>query len=208
MENLDLLSIQGDRRLSLKQNDALNALQEEADILMDIADSMVRIQQGDTTRILEDIDLNEVVRDVVTRYQAISQVGRITIRLELPAQPTIVTVFASQITKVIEGLLSNALKYSPQKTQITIHIERKDDRTVLMVKDLGEGINENLAERLFDKKSSLFGEEARRFGGIGISLPMMKEIISAHRGDIWVESGHGKGFSIIFSLPHNLSHSD
>lgn len=208
MENLDLLSIQGDRRLSLKQTDALNAIMEEADILMDIADSMARILQGHTSRILEDIDLNEVVRDVVNRSQAIAQVGRIMIKLELPSQPVIVAVFVSQITKVIEGLISNALKYSPQKAQITIRVERKEECTLLTVIDQGEGINENLAERLFDKKSSLFGDIGKRFGGIGISLPMIKEIISAHRGEIWVESGYGKGFNIILSLPHNLSHSD
>ena len=201
MENLAVLSKPGDRRLNLKQTDALNTIQEDADILMDIADSMVRIQQGDTSKILEDIDLNNVVHDVVNRSQAIAQMGRIIFKLELPAQPTIVTVFASQITKVVDGLVSNALKHSPPKAQIVIRVEKKDDRTLLTVKDLGEGINENLAERLFDKKSSIYGGMARRFGGIGISLPMMKEIINAHRGEIWVESGHGKGFNIIFSLP-------
>jgi signal transduction histidine kinase len=175
---------------------------------MDIADSMVIIQQGETKKILEKVDLNEVVRDVMNRFQVIAQAGRIVIKPELPSQPTIVTVFTSQIVKVIEGLLSNALKYSPSKALIIIRVEKKDNCTVLTVKDQGEGINEDLVEKLFDKKSSLFGEEARRFGGIGLSLPMMKEIISAHQGEIWVESGHGRGFTIIFSLPQQETGSD
>jgi signal transduction histidine kinase/DNA-binding response OmpR family regulator len=208
MKNLDRLSNLGDRRLSLKQTDALNSIHEDANKLMDIADSMVIIQQGETKKILEKVDLNEVVRDVTNRFQVIAQAGRIVIKPELPSQPTIVTVFTSQIVKVIEGLLSNALKHSPSKAQIIIRVEKKDNCTVLTVKDQGEGINEDLVERLFDKKSSLFGEEARRFGGIGLSLPMMKEIISAHQGEIWVESGHGRGFTIIFSLPQHETGSD
>ncbi|OGO10961.1 MAG: hypothetical protein A2Y53_06770 [Chloroflexi bacterium RBG_16_47_49] len=201
LENMNLLTKQGDRRLNRKQNDALNAIHEEADILMDIADSMIRMHQGDTSRIMVDIDLNEVVRDVVSRSQAIAQASRIIFKLELPSQPTIVTGFGSQIIKVMEGLISNALKHSPPRAQITIRVEKKDGCTVLTVKDQGEGINENQVEWLFDKKSSLFGNEARRFGGIGISLPMIKEIISAHRGEIWVESENGKGFTIVFALP-------
>jgi signal transduction histidine kinase/DNA-binding response OmpR family regulator len=200
-ENLETLSNQGDRHLSHKQADAIKAIQEEADILMDIADSMIRIQQKDSSKLLEEADLNVLVNDVVKRYQAISQVCRIAIRTELPAVPTIVAVFPSQITKVLEGLLSNALKHSPAKGQITIRLEQKDNYTALYVKDHGEGINNNLSERIFDRKSSLFGEEARRFGGIGISLPMIKEIITAHRGEIWIVSERGKGFSIIFTLP-------
>jgi K+-sensing histidine kinase KdpD/FixJ family two-component response regulator len=200
-ENLETLSNQGDRHLSHKQADAIKAIQEEADILMDIADSMIRTQQKDSSKLLEESDLNVLVNDVVKRLQSISQVCHIAIRTELPAMPTFVAVFPSQITKVLEGLLSNALKHSPAKGQITIRLEQKDNYTALSVKDHGEGINNNLSERIFDRKSSMFGEEARRFGGIGISLTMIKEIITAHRGEIWVESERGKGFSIIFTLP-------
>jgi signal transduction histidine kinase len=202
MQNLEPLTNQGDRRLSLKQTDALNIIHEEADTLLDIVDSIVRIQHGDNLKVLEEIDLNSLVREVINRYQAIAHVCRISIKLELPVLPADVTVFASQITKVIEGLISNALKYSPSKSQIIIQVEKKDDCTLLSIKNQGEGINDDLLERIFDIKSNLIGEEARRFGGIGISLPMIKEIIAAHKGEIWVESSYGKGFNIYFSLPH------
>ena len=77
-----------DRRLNREQAIALKDIQEEAEILMDIADSMVRIRQGETSRVLEDIDLNEVVRNVVNHFQPIAQLAQITIKLELPtSQP-------------------------------------------------------------------------------------------------------------------------
>jgi signal transduction histidine kinase len=201
MESVDLLLNKGDRRLSREQTLALNNIREEAGILLDISDSMVRIRQGETSRLLEDIDLNEVVRDMVNRFQPLAQVGQIIIKLELPEQPTLVKVYLSQIAKVIEGLLSNALKYSQPKGLITIHIDQKEDNTIVEVDNQGDGIDERLVERMFDNKSSIYGDTARRFGGIGISLPMIKEIISAYKGRIWIDSKQGKGFSISFTVP-------
>ncbi|MFZ0532170.1 MAG: ATP-binding protein [Anaerolineales bacterium] len=201
MESVDLLLNKGDRRLSREQMLALNNIREEAGILLDISDSMVRIRQGETSRLLEDIDLNEVVRDMVNRFQPLAQVGQIIIKLELPEQPTLVKVYLSQIAKVIEGLLSNALKYSQPRGLITIHIDQKEDNTIVEVDNQGDGIDERLVERMFDNKSSIYGDTARRFGGIGISLPMIKEIISAYKGQIWIDSKQGKGFSISFTVP-------
>jgi K+-sensing histidine kinase KdpD len=201
MESVDLLLNKGDRRLSREQTLALNNIREEAGILLDISDSMVRIRQGETSRLLEDIDLNEVVRDMVNRFQPLAQVGQIIIKLELPEQPTLVKVYLSQIAKVIEGLLSNALKYSQPRGLITIHIDQKEDNTIVEVDNQGDGIDERLVERMFDNKSSIYGDTARRFGGIGIGLPMIKEIISAYKGQIWIDSKQGKGFSISFTVP-------
>jgi two-component system sensor histidine kinase VicK len=156
---------------------------------------------------MEEIDLIQLLRECANRFQPYAQENFIILKLEVPPQPTRVTVFSSQISNVIDGMISNALKFSPQKSQIVITIDIKGDRLQLKVKDQGDGINESLTEKLFDKNSDQPAADIRRFCGIGISLPMMKEIISAHRGEIWIESEPGKGFTIAFSLPPNLGHS-
>jgi K+-sensing histidine kinase KdpD len=200
-ENVDSILNENDRRLTREQAIALKDIQEETETLMDIADSMVRIRQGETSRLLDDIDLNEVVRNVVNHFQPIAQLAQIIIKLELPPKPTIIKVYSSQITKVIEGLLSNALKYSPPNGQITIHVDQKDDSIIVMVEDQGELIEERLANILFDKKSNILGYTTRRYGGLGISLPMIKEIVSAYKGNIWIEKRQDSGFCITFTLP-------
>jgi K+-sensing histidine kinase KdpD/AmiR/NasT family two-component response regulator len=202
LENLQVLVDQPERRMGHKQAVALSVIQEEADILVDIADALVKIQQRETSRMAVETDLNVMVNEVVNRFTSIAHVCRISLRVELPAVPSMVTVFPTQITRVIEGMVSNALKYSPPKSQITIQVEKKSDHTLVVVKNQGSGIEPSQVERMFDKKSSLFGEEARRFGGIGISLPVIKEIITAHKGEVWIDSGHGKGFTICCSLPN------
>jgi signal transduction histidine kinase len=201
MENVDKLLDDTERKLNREQATALNDIQEEAEILMDVADSMVTSRQEQTVRTLEDIDLNETVRNVVNRYRPIAQMARIMINLEIPSQPSMIKVYPLQITKAVEGLLSNALKYSPTNSEVTIHIDQNENDTVLRINNQGDEIDDQLTDRLFEIKSSLFGYTAKRFGGIGISLAMIKEIISAYKGQIWIDNVQGSGFSVSFSLP-------
>ena len=76
-----------------------------------------------------------------------------------------IKVYPSQITKVIEGLLSNALKYSPTNGEVTIHIDQDEHNTTLTVNNQGDGIDDNLADRLFEINSSdirLYCQAVRR----------------------------------------------
>lgn len=207
-ENLNHLLNPVNLKISPKQTDALKSNQVDADILIEIIDSLVNTQQAEKYKNLEKTDLNDLVRTVVNRYKRISQENQTLIKLELPSQPVIVTIYASQLMRVIEGLISNAIKHSPQKTGISIRVEDKSDCAILMVKNQGEGISENITKSLFNRKPGAFSVESRQFGGIGISLPTMKEIIKAHQGKIWIESGYGKGFTVFISLPHKKSGSD
>jgi signal transduction histidine kinase len=201
MENVEALLDDTERKSSREQATALSDIQEEAEILMDISDSMFISRQEESMRLLEEIDLNGTVSIVVNRFRPIAQLGRIMINLELPSKPCMIKVYPSQITKVIEGLLSNALKYCPANGEVSIHIDQDEHNTTLTVNDLGDGIDDNLADRIFEVNSGIFGHTARRFGGIGISLATIKEIISAYKGQIWIDRLQGTGFTIAFSLP-------
>jgi len=201
MEKANTLLDEPEYKLSRGQSTALNDIQEELEILMDISDSMLVSRQKETVQVLVDFDLNDVVLSVVNRFRPIAQMGRIMVNLDLPSQPSIIKAYPVQITKVIEGLLSNALKYSPANGEVTIHINQNDRDTTLMVNDQGDGVDENFADRVFEINSGIFGNTARRFGGIGISLATVKEIISAYEGQIWIDKLKDSGFTIAFSLP-------
>jgi K+-sensing histidine kinase KdpD len=188
METVDLLMDKKEQSLSQEQTGLLNNILDQAEILMDIADSMINYRQAENIR-LESVDLNEVVRNTTNRL------------LELPPEPAWVRVYTSQITKAFEGLLSNALKFSPQNGEVTVHVEKQETDILLSVSDQGNGIDDGMAEQIFNVKSSVFGYAPRRFGGIGVSLPRIKEIISAYRGRIWVEPTQGNGFKVVFSIP-------
>lgn len=201
IEHVDTKLANTEIKLTREQAAALSDIQEEAEILMDISDSMLVSRQEETMRSLEQIDLNETVRSVINRFRPIAQMGKITIIPELPSTACMIKVYPSQIVKVIEGLLSNALKYSPANGEVTIHIEQDEHNITLTVNDPGDGIEDDLADRAFEVNSAIFGHTARRFGGIGISLATVKEVISAYKGQIWIDRLQGTGFTIAFSLP-------
>lgn len=201
VENVDVLLAKDEHRFTREQNLALDGIEEDAEILLDIADSMMMLRRDEPSYELEYVDLNEMVQYVINHYQPIATESQITFNMDLRELPVIVKVNSAQITKVIEGLVSNALKYSPPKGQITLHIEQDEGATTVTVEDQGDGIDARLVESVFDIKSNINGFTAKRYGGIGISLPLIKEIISIHKGRIWIETNQENGFVIKFSLP-------
>jgi K+-sensing histidine kinase KdpD len=200
MENVDYILDNSDEALHQDQTAILNNILDQAEVLMDISDSMINYRQVESIR-LETVDLNEIVRNATNRIRPIAQMGKITINLELSPQPALIKAYPSQITRVFEGLLSNSLKYSPADGEVSVRIEEQDADILLSVSDQGTGIDSQMADRIFDIKSSVFGYTPRRFGGIGISMPRIKEVISAYKGSIWIEPMQGNGFRITFSLP-------
>ena len=149
----------------------------------------------------EDIDLNVLIKHAVDRFEPLAKLDDINFSLDLSPKPAMVRVYASQISRIIEGLLSNAIKYSPPRGKVTIRTGQKNDHYIVTINDQGEVVEEPPIEAIFDKKSNILGYTGRRFGGIGISLYMIKEIISAYKGEVWAKSETDEGFSIAFSLP-------
>ncbi len=193
--------LKSDQRVTREQAIGLRILREEAESMVDITDSMVRIRKEENSRLFVDVDLNEVARERANHLQPIAQMADILIKLELPSKPIYIKVFPTQISEVIDGLLTNAIKYSPLHGLVTVQTDQRDGSTHLTVKNQAEAVDARLAESAFDQKSSLRGYSAHRYGGLGISLPMIKEIITAYRGSIWIDTPQEGGFSITFSLP-------
>jgi two-component system sensor histidine kinase VicK len=102
------------------------------------------------------VDVSESAATVIQEMSNLSP-DIIVTDLNLPPRPSMIKVYLSQTKKVTEGLLSNAIKYSPNNGEVTFHLEQDKDKTVLTVSDQGEGIDENLADRLFEANSGMFG---------------------------------------------------
>ena len=110
-----------------------------------------------------------------------------------------------RIYEVLTNLLSNAMKYSPQKSEIVVESEIKDEFIIISIKDEGIGFTEEEKERIFTQ----FGK-IERYGqgldieteGTGLGLYITKRIVELHGGKVWLESeGKDKGSTFYFSLP-------
>jgi PAS domain S-box-containing protein len=104
-----------------------------------------------------------------------------------------------RIKQVLNNYVSNAVKYAAGSKKVVIALKVQKDKVITSVKDFGIGIPENKIKKLFNRLYRAHKEKP--IEGLGVGLYLSKEIISAHGGEVWVESEEGKGSTFYFSLP-------
>ncbi len=102
---------------------------------------------------------------------------------------------------MLSNLISNAIKYSPQGSLIALGARSEEGMVTFWVKDEGIGIPLELQERIFDRFYRRDNTDRRLVGGAGLGLALVREIVTAHDGRVWVESVLGKGSTFYVSLP-------
>ncbi|WNG40140.1 AAA family ATPase [Archangium violaceum] len=161
--------------------------------LLDIS----RIAQGQMLGKLEDVDLTQVVRGVVERSREALSRAECELRLTLP--PSMVGHWdAMRLEQVVLNLLTNATKYGAGRP-IEITLEGDATQARLRVRDEGIGIAEEDAARIFERFERAVS--VRHYGGFGIGLWIVREIVQALGGTIEVESAPGKGATFTITLP-------
>jgi len=104
----------------------------------------------------------------------------------------------TRMLQVFGNLVSNSIKFTPAGGRITVSAEPRDNEVVFMIADSGRGIPANEIAHLFEPFWQKAGGEKR---GLGLGLPIVKGVVEAHGGRIWVESQEGSGTAIRFSIP-------
>ncbi|MBK8575387.1 MAG: sensor histidine kinase [Elusimicrobia bacterium] len=111
------------------------------------------------------------------------------------------------VHRVLANLLTNALKHTPARTEISIHVrlDMVAHAFIVSVQDTGEGVPPDFKERIFDKFSQAEAKRLNHRVGSGLGLTFCKLAVEAHGGKIWVESEPGKGSQFFFTLPLPVS---
>ncbi|WP_375758508.1 PAS domain S-box protein [Corallococcus exercitus] len=146
---------------------------------------------------LEDVDLADVVRKEVERFQA--QAAKAGCELIIEAAPGVAGRWdRHRLEQVVSSLLSNALKYGAGHP-VTIRVEKGLGRARLSVKDEGIGIAQGSLQAIFEKFTRAVS--TRHYGGLGLGLFITRQIVEAHHGTLRAESQPGKGATFIVELP-------
>jgi len=119
----------------------------------------------------------------------------------IPHTGCLVTADRDKIGQVINNLVTNAAKYSPDGTDIEISLKISKKMLTLFVKDHGDGIKEKDQKKLFERYYRADNLQTRKVSGFGLGLYLSAEIVKLHKGKIWVESEMGQGATFSFSLP-------
>jgi PAS domain S-box-containing protein len=112
-----------------------------------------------------------------------------------------ITIDASRIRRVLDNLIDNAIKYSPDNTEISISAHKDNNEIAIAVTDHGYGISRDDLSSIFERMSHLEKRKPSATDGIGLGLYVSQRLIEAHGGHIWAESTVGKGSTVQFTLP-------
>jgi len=158
-----------------------------------------RIESGRQTYHFDMIILTSLLRNAVEVFSAGE--SQHSVRLEAPDHLSTVRADADRLHQVLANLISNAIKFSPKGGVVTVRARQVANEIVVEVADQGIGIPPDVIPQLFQKFYRVENTETRSIGGTGLGLALVKDIITAHGGQVWVESQLNVGSSFFFSLP-------
>ena len=122
---------------------------------------------------------------------------------DYPITSVWIEIDTDKMTQVIDNILNNAIKYSPDGGKITVTMKTTDDQMILSISDQGLGIPKQDLPRIFDRFYRVDRARSRAQGGTGLGLSIAKEIIKQHKGFIWAKSEYGKGSTFTIVLPYD-----
>ena len=168
--------------------------------LRDLLD-LSQIESGDVEFRIEPMDLAAVARDVVESLMSRAEAAGISLGIACPPGGATTAGDARWISRALKNLLENALKFSDEGGRVSLSLEVGADRTIVEIRDQGPGIAPEYQSIIFERFKQIGEILTDKPSGIGLGLPLAKEIVTRHGGRIWVESAPGKGARFCLSLP-------
>lgn len=172
-------------------------LRDQVDNVLTVA----RLERSDFKLKLDNINAHDIIRNVVRKFEInIANRGGM-IQTRLNAANMIIYADNNHFANVIQNLIDNAIKYSPEKLEITVSTHSSNDGLTIYVEDKGIGIEQHNLEKIFLQFHRVSTGDIHDVKGFGIGLYYVKRIVGAHGGTIQVKSAPGKGSSFLVFMP-------
>ena len=184
------------------RGELLEVINEETDRINSFVESMVelaRLEAGEFSLRRAQSEVEEIISNALQRSEKLTANHKLKVNIE-PDLPSI-SVDSKAIAEAVYNLIDNAAKYSPGLSTIEIEVKRIDDKIRFSVEDEGWGIPEAEREKVFEK----FYRGNKRTKGFGMGLSIVRGVVEAHGGKIWIEGGGSgsRGSRFVFDLPVN-----
>lgn len=189
--------------LSLTQREALQMVNVKLERIADLVKNMVSVHASALANLhLKNTQIEQLAALVVRSFTPRAKAQDIKIIPRIPNSLPMVRVDQVAMSQVFEALIDNAIKFSPQGKVIEIIIEDTGGHMLqVCVRDEGIGIPSDEHDKVFRQFYQVSGGLTRQFGGMGLGLSIVRKVIEAHAGKVWLESEVGKGTRVYFTVP-------
>lgn len=192
----------------------LQVTQDETERMIRMVNDLLvlsRMDRGTTKLELEWVNFTDFVSHLLNRFDMIvehdqgeaqSESKRYVIKRDLGNQALWIEIDTDQMMRVIDNIMNNAIKYSPDGGTITVRLRQRQNQVLLSIADQGLGIPRKDLSKIFDRFYRADKARSRAQGGTGLGLAIAKEIVNVHGGKIWADSREGHGSTFYISLPY------
>ncbi|HCS30569.1 MAG TPA: cell wall metabolism sensor histidine kinase WalK [Enterococcus sp.] len=193
--------------------DFLKVTLDETDRMIRMINDLLnlsRMDGGNAQLQKEYVNFNELVHFVLNRFDMMvtGKEKRYVIRRDFTQRDLWVEVDADRMIQVIDNIMNNAIKYSPDGGVITVSLSETHNHILLSIRDQGMGIPKVDLAKIFTRFYRVDKARARKQGGTGLGLAISREVIKAHKGSIWAESKENYGSTFYISLPYEPYEED
>jgi len=192
-----------------KQRDYLERMETELSRLEQTSEQVLasaRLEQSASPSALEPLELNSLVQGMVGRARSGLEARGADLSVEYCPEALPVSVDSSALTVVLNNLLDNAVKYSPEASKkVRVRLLRENDLAVMQVEDEGVGVTEQEMKHIFDRFYRVGSEMTRESKGVGLGLHLVKSITEAMNGWVRVEANEPKGTRFMIVLPRRVT---
>ncbi|MEA3328819.1 MAG: ATP-binding protein, partial [Candidatus Omnitrophota bacterium] len=184
--------------------DFLKIIYSDSDRLAKLIDDLLdlsKIESGKLKLILKSAALEPVVKRIVSGLKAQAKAKSLVININISKDISNILVDEGRIAQVLLNLIDNAIKYTNEQGEITILVKDQGEFIQVDIADTGIGIPEKDISRLFERFYRIDKARSRELGGTGLGLSIVKHIVSAHHGEVSVQSVLGQGSTFSFTIP-------
>ncbi|GCF08559.1 sensor histidine kinase [Dictyobacter arantiisoli] len=180
---------------------ALERINEQTSRLTALIDELMDVSSMRTGKVVLHerlVNISDLCREVVEDQRLLTER---TIELQVPVDPVPMLIDSDRMTQVLTNLVSNALKYSPDKSVVEVCVKREGDTVLLVVQDHGCGIAKDQQDHIFESFYRTPDAQSSSKRGLGLGLAITKDIVERHQGRIRVESEPGHGSTFMVEIP-------
>ncbi|WP_164202019.1 sensor histidine kinase [[Micrococcus luteus] ATCC 49442] len=182
------------------QLEPLNIIRRNSERLLTLVSDLLATRNGQLIVTPHAVDVAELVRASVSAAMPKADAGRVVLKADAPGRLD-VHVDGPRISQVLDNLVSNAIKYSPDGGTVVVSLTQEDGHMTCRVSDTGMGMSEEDLAEVFSKFFRTSSVRRTAIPGVGLGLSISKAIVEAHGGTIQVQSKKGQGTTFTFRMP-------